>query len=169
MRKLLVVITTCAVLVLMGHAAGAATWFDTLLDGDQEVPANTSPGLGFGSVLLNDLEDLITVNLWWQNLTTAPTAAHIHGPAGPGVNGPIVFTLTGVPAATTGSIPEQSFAISQEQVNWLKSGLLYFNIHTSQYPGGEIRGDIHPVPEPGGLIALGVGLVGLAAAMKRGR
>ena len=37
----------------------------------------------------------------------------------------------------------------------------YFNIHTIQFPGGEIRGFLHAVqsvPEPGSLVLLGLGL-----------
>jgi hypothetical protein len=41
--------------------------------------------------------------------------------------------------------------------------VFYFNIHTSFRPGGEIRGNIVPIPEPGTALALGSGLTLLAA------
>src|SRR5262245_39899188 len=41
----------------------------------------------------------------------------------------------------------------------------YFNIHTSTFPGGEIRG--FPVPEPGTALLLAAGLLGLTASTRR--
>ena len=112
------------------------------LSGAQEVPPNGSPATGIGSVELNGAETLIAARLSWSGLTSNASLAHIHGPAGPGVNAGILFGFTGVPAATTGSIPTQVFTITPAQVTQLKTGLLYFNVHSAIFPGGEIRGQI---------------------------
>jgi len=53
-----------------------------------------------------------------------------------------LFPFSGVPSATSGSIPQQTFAITPTQVAQLRSGLFYFNIHNATFPGGEIRGQI---------------------------
>jgi hypothetical protein len=71
---------------------------------------------------------------------------HIHGPAAVDENAGILFPFTGVPAATSGFVPEQTFAITPTQVTQLKAGQFYFNIHTDINGGGEIRGQIGPVP-----------------------
>ena len=82
-------------------------------------------------------------------LTAPATAAHIHGPAGAGTNASVLFPFSGVPNATSGSIPQQTFSISTTQVGYLQSGLLYMNVHNSVYPGGEARAQLVLVPSSG--------------------
>ena len=45
----------------------------------------------------------------------------------------------------------------------LQNGRGYLNIHSTTFPGGEIRARLAEVPEPGTLALMGVGLVALAA------
>lgn len=138
-------------LVSLSFNARAAILFSANLSGSQEVPAVSSPGTGFGSVLLSDDQSNISVSLNFSGLLAAQTAAHIHGPAAPGVNGPIVFPLP------LGQITNAVFAVTPAQVNTLINGLFYFNVHSQPFPAGEIRGQIQAVPEPApwGLVLLG--------------
>ena len=134
-----------AVVVLSAEpAAATAQNFTVTLSGLQEVPANASTATGTASVDLNAAETTITVNVSWTGLSANATVGHIHGPAGPGVNAAVIFPFAGVPAATSGSIPSQSFAITPAQVADLKAGLYYVNIHNATFPGGEIRGQLTP-------------------------
>lgn len=114
-----------------------------------EVPGNSSTGTGFGTVELSPDESTITVNMSFSGLTSPATQAHIHGPAGPGINAGVLFGFTGVPAATSGSIPQQTFAINPTQVGYLKNGLLYMNVHSVNFGGGELRAQLLPVPSIG--------------------
>src|ERR1700731_4351246 len=51
----------------------------------------------------------------------------------------------------------------------IESGETYLNIHTTNFPGGEIRGFLVPTPEPSTLLLLGVGLTGLLFLTKKSR
>lgn len=147
-----------AVLLCTGSAFAQST-FQAFLNAAGENPPNSSTAAGFGTVVLNAAQNQITVDFSWSGLAAAATAAHIHGPAGAGTNASVLFPFSGVPNATSGSIPEQSFAITPTQVGYLQSGLLYMNIHDSLFPGGEIRGQLTLAPEPSTLALLGLGAV----------
>ncbi len=152
---------------LAAVSAQAQSTFQVTLTGLTENPVNGSPGIGFGTVVLNAAQTQITVDESWSGLTAAATASHIHGPAGLGTNAPVLFPFTGVPNATSGAIPEQTFSITPTQVGYLTSGLLYMNIHTSAFPGGEIRGQLVPAPEPSTYALGGMGLVATVWNLRR--
>ncbi|HWX21787.1 MAG TPA: CHRD domain-containing protein [Candidatus Binatia bacterium] len=124
--------------------SGKAIYGGTL-SGSQEVPSSGSTGSGSGFVVLSPDKSTLTVNMSFSGISAPATAAHIHGPAAAGVNASVLFPFTGVPGATSGSIPQQSFAITPTQVGYLQSGLLYFNVHDANFPAGEIRAQILPV------------------------
>jgi hypothetical protein len=67
-------------------------------------------------------------------LTSTETDAHIHGPAGPGVVGVILFPLP------NGNVSDFQISLTPTDVANLKNGLLYVNVHTANFPNGEIRG-----------------------------
>jgi len=167
MKKLLFALVTTTALSL-GTAQAQWTFQATLL-GSNENPPNASPGQGLCTLTLNAAETQITVDLSWFGLTAPATASHIHGPGGLGTNAAVIFPFSGVPAATAGSIPEQSFAINATQVTWLFDGYLYANVHTSTFPGGEIRGQLLLVPEPAAGSLLGVAAVAAVWWVRRSR
>jgi hypothetical protein len=45
----------------------------------------------------------------------------------------------------------------------MAAGRSYWNIHSTTFPGGEIRGFLTAVPEPGTLALAGLGAIGMAA------
>ncbi len=158
------------VLALAAFAAQAnLILFTATLTGSQETPPTASPASGFGTVLLNDVLLTITVDESWSGLTTPATASHIHCCVPPGFSASVLFPLAGVPAATSGAIPEQTFAITAAQIVSLEAGLFYLNIHSSTYPGGEIRGQLLRAPEPMTLALLGLGALAAFGAGARRR
>jgi len=133
-------------------ATCAPNTFTATLTGHQEVPPNNSTATGSGTVVLNSDPALttITVNLTFSGLAANATAAHIHGPAMPGVTAPIIIPFTNFPASTSGTY-SNTFPITPEQVSQLLDGLLYINIHNTPFPSGEIRGQLlgcGPTPSP---------------------
>src|ERR1041384_474177 len=90
-----------------GIAFGQSS-FQAIMSGANENPVNASPGTGLGLLTLSADQTTITVNESWNNLTAPATLSHIHGPAAPGVNAGVLFPFSGVPSATSGSIPQQS-------------------------------------------------------------
>lgn len=108
------------------------------LSGRQEVPPDNSKGTG----TLTGTYDTLTRKLNWSvsysDLTGTPVAAHFHGPALPGKNGPIE-----VPAPHADKNPIKGNAVlTAKQAKDLLSGKMYFNIHTKAHPAGEIRGQV---------------------------
>jgi hypothetical protein len=162
------------------------------LTGDGE---SDSPGSGNGVVEFVAAKDELIVDLTFTGLTSpttipagVPGAAHIHF-GGPGVSGPILFPFiepyannfpVGVTSGTYSTvltasslIPDPAAGIDtfSEAVNAIEAGDTYFNIHTINFPGGEIRGQL-TVPEPGTWAMMmlgfaGLGFAGYRAARKR--
>jgi hypothetical protein len=141
MKKILYTFVIATLLAMMSVAAQAQRTFTGRMVGAQEVPANNSTGVGSATIVLNAAETQITVNVSFSGLSAPATAGHIHTGA-PGVAGPITFPFAGVPAATSGTVPTQTFSITPAQVADLKNGNMYANIHDSNFPGGEIRAQL---------------------------
>ncbi len=128
---------------IRGQIKPAAPFVATL-SGLQEVPANASAATGTGIVVLNKGENLIYASNFYFNLSSVQTAAHIHGASLPGVNSPTLFPLP-VPAVGAASAGLFAFLnVTPAQVALLKAGQFYFDVHSANFPDGEIRGQIKP-------------------------
>jgi len=126
-----------------GGAGGInATTFTMQMSGAQEVPPNPSPATANVTVILNRNTGAVTVTGTFQNLTSNATAAHIHGPAAVGVNAAVLVPLT-VPSATSGAVTGTG-TMSTGQMDEMLGGMTYVNIHSANYPEGEIRAQITP-------------------------
>jgi hypothetical protein len=139
---------TAPVLVSTAYAqtAGSAPPGCTVtatLSGANENPPNASPATGTTNISVDPVSNTVTFTLTFSGLLAPSTAAHIHQ-APVGVNGPVVVPLTiplGVTSATaTGTAtPITPFQVKDICAN--PSGF-YVNVHSSVFPGGEIRGQL---------------------------
>jgi len=110
--------------------------FTVTLSGAQEVPPNNSTATGSATVFVNTLSNSLLYEIAYNGLTASETAAHIHGFAASGANAGILFAL---PA---GNPKSGELTYSDEQEANLFAGLTYINIHSSAFPGGELRGQL---------------------------
>lgn len=122
--------------------------FDAHLSGFNEVPPVNSQASG--KLYANYLPDGHTLSyvLTTDNLENV-FAAHFHLGA-PGVNGPVVKTLnfdfeSGTAVGTW--TPNDTEPISPTLVRQLFKGNIYVNVHTEQFPSGEIRGQVLQVED----------------------
>ncbi|MES2774263.1 MAG: CHRD domain-containing protein [Bacteroidota bacterium] len=116
------------------------TFLKAILQGSQEVPANASPGKGTVIVKYNSDTKLLELTGDYQNLGTAASASHIHGPAAPGVNAGVLVTITNT-GGTSGTLTATA-TLSPVNEASLLAGNMYVNVHTSAFPGGEVRGQL---------------------------
>ena len=163
--------------------------YQGLLNGANENPANGSAGLGFALVTIDVDAHTLQIEVSFSDLTGPVIAAHIHCCTNPPGNIGVATqtpSFVGFPAAPSGTyfhIFDTTLAstFSAGFINnnggvagaeaalaaGLANGQAYFNIHTPNFPGGEIRAFLSPVPEPGSIVLLGAGLLGLAGARLR--
>ena len=103
----------------------------------QEVPTNASTATGQGALTVNPSTRAANGSIILTGMTAA--RAHIHIGA-PGVNGPIIVELTDAGGGRW-NVPANT-VLTAAQVKAFKQGNLYFNAHSTAFPGGEIRGQI---------------------------
>lgn len=109
-----------------------------MLDGAQETPAVTTTASGKGVVVVDPLTRAISGGVTFAGVT--PTAAHIHTGA-MGVGGPVAVALMVGAGGTSATVPAGTM-LTQQQYDDLLGGVLYFNVHSAAYAGGEIRGQL---------------------------
>jgi hypothetical protein len=144
--------------------------FQATLIGFDEVPALSTTASGTFSMEINSTDTAFDYELSYSGLTGAVQQAHIHiaqkgvnggvmvfyctnlgnGPPGtqpcPGPNdGTVSGTITA--ANVVGGAASQGVAAGEfaEVLRAIRGGSVYVNVHSSLFPGGEIRGQLSPV------------------------
>lgn len=169
--------------------------FQTTLAGTNEVPQIASPATGNATVTLDWTANTMRVEAFFSGLLGTTTAAHIHCCTVPTANVGVATTtptFPGFPSGVMSGTYDQTFnmtlassynpsflnnatnlgniATAQATLfSGIIAGQAYFNIHTTQFPGGEIRGQLAPVPEPSTWAMMLAGFAMTGAAIRRRR
>ena len=101
-------------------------------------------GAGSGRATLDLATNTLVYSLSYSGMSAAESAAHFHGPAAPGVDAGVLYGVSGgAPKTGTINLVAGTYTVA-EQIDQLLHGLWYINIHSSNFPGGEIRGQLNP-------------------------
>jgi hypothetical protein len=138
MTKTLAILSAAALLALSTPVLAEQKTFSATLTAGEEVPPNDSAGTGTVEATFDTETNVLTWTIEYSGLTGEATAAHFHGPAAPGENaGPVVP----IPDPLTSPISGTATLDDTQEADLL-AGKWYFNVHTEQYPDGEIRGQV---------------------------
>jgi CHRD domain len=120
-------------------AAAEVVKYKAALNGPSENPPTTSKGSGSIEADYDSATKTLTWSGTYADLTGPETAAHFHGPAAMGTNAGVM-----VPVEAKASPFKGSAVLTAEQAKAFADGLIYFNVHTAENKGGEIRGQLAP-------------------------
>ena len=140
-----IIVALASALVLGGAGMSHATTFSYVasLDGLQETPPNAAPGSGTATLTYDDVANTLTTTITFSGLLAGLTASHIHGPAPVGVAASVLHGFVTAPSgAFAGTYSDVWSGLTPAQQSALSGALLYINIHSGAFPGGEIRGQI---------------------------
>lgn len=158
MRKFLGIGTGTLALTFLLSGQASAQVMTADLTGGQETPAALNTGM-FGSVEMgvDQPNKEISVTLRVFNAPTPTTAGHIHI-GSPGTPGPTVLNFPAELAGRTGDFamnfrlgdtpgvftarPAIGINTIEDAIQAIVGGNAYINVHTTQNPGGEIRGQV---------------------------
>ncbi len=133
-------VATAALAFGISHSADAAEFiYSAVLNGTQEVPPNASPAIGGGQFTIDTDANTVTYRIVYNGLLGAESAAHFHGMAAPGANAGVLIAL---PA---GNVKAGVWNYVEAQEANILAGLVYVNIHSAVFGGGEIRGQVVPL------------------------
>ncbi|MBD3162564.1 MAG: CHRD domain-containing protein [Candidatus Eisenbacteria bacterium] len=125
-----------------GEIRGQIVPLNASLDGAQQNPPVDTGAAGWGVCTIDTDANELSYHIAFDGLSSAETAAHIHGFALHGAGaGPLHTLPAGSPKVGTWSYME-----SQEA--GILEGRTYINVHTADFPDGEIRGQIVPIVAP---------------------
>ncbi len=113
------------------------------LTGAQQVPPVTTPATGSAKLTYDSASHVLTWSVTYSGLSTPVTMAHFHGPAPEGKNAGVLIWISKKGEAVASPIKGE-VTLTEAQATQMLAGDWYVNVHTSDHPGGEIRGQVVP-------------------------
>jgi len=187
-KSLLIASLMVAVALMLATSATAVPIeFVANLSGPKESPPNASPGTGSVTAIFDFAAHTLDLHVTFSGLTSGTIAAHIHAPTPvrfggkAGVATQVPF-FEGFPLGVTSGTYDHAFntldpafynpdfitanggtAASAEAAfaSAVVDGRAYLNIHTENFPSGEIRGFLFTPDTSPAIVCLGLGLIGL--------
>ena len=144
--------------------AGQANSALYVLSGDMDVfqalTNSSNVGNGTGTIAgdYDDVTNSLNYSITWMDLTSVVSNMHFHN-APVGTSGGVDL---GIPGPWSSPLVGSSVLSASQETNLL-SGNWYVNVHTANFGGGEIRGQVivNAVPIPAAVWLFGSGLIGL--------
>ena len=143
MQRTLAIAAFVASVATLASCASMPDWMPgsgamkVALSGSQEVPPANTQATGSGSFRVAS-DGTITGSVTTTGVQG--TMAHIHQ-AAKGQNGPVIVPLT--KNGDTYSVPDGR-KLTPAQMDALKAGNLYVNVHSDKFKGGEVRAQLQP-------------------------
>jgi CHRD domain len=155
MTKFLGLCTGALALVLATQASAQVVTLTTTMNGGEETPVLNTGMAGTAEVSVDVANREVAVTLSIFNTPTPTTAGHIHIGSS-GISGPVILNFPTNLNGRTGDFamtfrlaerdfvarPAQGINTIDDAIQAIVLGNAYVNIHTTQNPGGEIRGQL---------------------------
>lgn len=186
------VFSTAALLAMSSSGFSGLMLYSVNMSGPNESPPNASPGIGSGFITIDDVANTMKIQISYSGLTGTSSLAHIHAATATpltGASGVATSTFAGFPFGVFAGTYDNSATpinlagsgltsayitanggtaatATSAFISAANSGRAYFNLHSSTFGGGEIRGFLISVPEPSSLVLSGIA-IGFAASRRR--
>ena len=165
--RMLAILAGCTMAAAAVTAADGDLQFSAQLQGDHEVPTISTGATGTFKATVNELNGTIEYEVSYQNLQGNVTQSHIHLGQRQTNGGIVLFFCTNLappasvplpqpcppsPATVKGTLTAadivaataQGIAVAEfdEIIANMKNDNTYANVHSSLFPGGEVRGQV---------------------------
>lgn len=141
MRSTILAATAAVALLAAAPASAEVVHYKAMISPSTEVPpVKDSKATGHLDAAYDPATMMLTYDVGYADLTGPATAAHFHGPAPAGKNAGVMVPINGDLASPL----KGTVKLTPDQAKALENGDMYFNIHTAQNKGGEMRGQVEP-------------------------